>query len=76
MRPIIIMLVTYIVGIAGLTHIIAGSVDAAYLVHAGAASLSDYVWRFFIPTLIGNTIGGVALVAVLNYGQVAPELQS
>jgi formate-nitrite transporter family protein len=76
MRPVIIMFVTYIVGIAGLTHIIAGSVEAAYLVHAGAASLSDYVWRFFIPTLIGNTIGGVALVAVLNYGQVAPELQS
>jgi formate-nitrite transporter family protein len=75
MRPIIIILVTYIVGIAGLTHVIAGSVDAAYLVHAGAASLGDYVWRFFIPTLIGNTIGGVALVAVLNYGQVAPELQ-
>jgi formate/nitrite transporter FocA (FNT family) len=44
-------------------------------VHTGATPFGDYLWRFFIPTLIGNTIGGVALVAVLNYGQVAPELQ-
>ena len=76
MRPIIIIIVTYIVGVAGLAHIIAGSVDAAYLVHTGRAALGDYVWRFFVPTLIGNMTGGVALVAVLNYGQVAPELRA
>jgi formate/nitrite transporter FocA (FNT family) len=76
MRPIIIILITYIVGIASLTHIIAGSVDAAYLVCRGDAGLDSYVWRFFVPTLLGNTAGGVALVAVLNYGQVAPELRA
>src|SRR5947209_8511516 len=37
MRPIIIIIITYIVGVAGLAHIIAGSVDAAYLVHTGRA---------------------------------------
>jgi formate/nitrite transporter FocA (FNT family) len=76
LRPIIIILITYIVGIGNLTHIIAGSVDAAYLVVAGDAGLDAYVWRFFVPTLLGNTAGGVALVAVLNYGQVAPELRA
>jgi formate/nitrite transporter FocA (FNT family) len=76
LRPIIIILITYIVGIGSLTHIIAGSVDAAYLVVAGDAGLDAYVWRFFVPTLLGNTAGGVALVAVLNYGQVAPELRA
>src|SRR3954469_5127121 len=70
LRPIIIILITYIVGIGDLTHIIAGSVDAAYLVIAGDAGLGTYVWSFFIPTLLGNMAGGVALVAVLNYGQV------
>jgi formate/nitrite transporter FocA (FNT family) len=35
----------------------------------------DYLVRFFAPTLLGNVVGGVALVAVLNYGQVAPELE-
>jgi formate/nitrite transporter FocA (FNT family) len=76
LRPIIIILITYIVGIGNLTHIIAGSVDAAYLVVAGDAGLGTYVWRFFVPTLLGNMVGGIALVAVLNYGQVAPELRA
>jgi formate/nitrite transporter FocA (FNT family) len=76
MRPIVIMLITYIVGIAGLAHVVAGSVDAAYLVHAGRAGIGDYLGSFFVPTFIGNTAGGIALVAVLNYGQVAPELRA
>jgi hypothetical protein len=29
----------------------------------------------FAPTLLGNVMGGVALVAVLNYGQVAPGIE-
>ncbi|MFL5214177.1 MAG: formate/nitrite transporter family protein, partial [Microvirga sp.] len=36
----------------------------------------DYLTRFFVPTLLGNVVGGVALVAVLNYGQVAPEIEA
>lgn len=74
-RPLIIVIITYMVGLGGFTHIIAGSVDAAYLVQIGEATLADYVTRFFLPTLIGNVTGGVALVAALNYGQVAPELE-
>ena len=41
----------------------------------GAASYGDYAWKFFVPTLIGNVIGGVTLVAVLNYGQVQSEIE-
>jgi formate/nitrite transporter FocA (FNT family) len=29
--------------------------------------------RFIVPAVIGNTIGGVVLVALLNYGQVHNE---
>jgi formate/nitrite transporter FocA (FNT family) len=75
MRPIVIIIVTYVVAIGGFAHIIAGSVDAFYLVEIGEAGWRDYVWRFFAPTLVGNIIGGVALVALLNYGQVAAELE-
>lgn len=71
----VILLITYVVGLGGLAHIIAGSVEAAYLVWAGTAGAADYVMRFFLPTLIGNVIGGVLLVAVLNYGQVAHEIE-
>lgn len=73
--PFVIILMTWLVSMCGLAHIVAGSINAFYLVAIGQASLGDYVWRFFVPTLIGNVFGGVALVAVLNYGQVAPEVE-
>lgn len=66
----IIVIVTYLIGIAGLTHIIAGSVEAFYLTTTGAAGWWDMISRFTIPTLIGNVAGGVALVAVVNHAQV------
>lgn len=74
-RPAIIAVITYVVALGHFSHIIAGSVDSAYLAFSGAAGWDDFVIRFFLPTLLGNIAGGVALVAVLNYGQVAPEVE-
>jgi len=74
-RPFVIILVTYIVGIAGLAHIIVGSVEVAYLVVMGEADLTAYFFDFFVPTLCGNVLGGVLLVAALNHGQIARELK-
>ena len=72
-RLLIVLLVTSVVAIGRLSHIIAGSVDAAYAVLSGLAPFSDYVWKFLLPTLLGNTVGGVALVAVLNHAAIVPE---
>ncbi|GJD47683.1 Inner membrane protein YfdC [Methylobacterium crusticola] len=74
-RPFVIMILTYIIAVCEFTHVVAGSVDTAYLVFLGEASWSDYVVRFFLPTLSGNVFGGVTLVAVLNWGQVAPDME-
>jgi formate-nitrite transporter family protein len=74
-RPLIIIAITYVVALGGFTHVVAGSIDAFYLVHTGEIGYGAYLTRFFVPTLIGNVIGGVALVAALNYGQVKPELK-
>lgn len=68
----VIFILTYLVGLGGLSHIIAGSVETLYLVTTGAATWGSYFGAFFVPTLIGNILGGVTLVAALNYGQVAP----
>jgi formate-nitrite transporter family protein len=74
-RVLVILIITYVVAIGGFSHLIAGSVDGFYLVETGQATWADYVLRFFAPTLIGNVLGGVTLVAALNFGQVVPELQ-
>lgn len=68
-RLFVIIIITYIVGLADLAHIVAGSVEAFYAVAAGAAGWQSYL-SWFAATLIGNIIGGVALVAALNHAQV------
>jgi formate/nitrite transporter FocA (FNT family) len=67
----IIILLTYIVSLGGFAHIIAGSVDVLFLVNIGTVSWVGYLFGFMLPTLIGNIIGGISLVAALNYAQVA-----
>jgi formate/nitrite transporter FocA (FNT family) len=74
-RPLIIMLLTYMVSLGKLSHVIAGSSEAAFAVMAGGAPWADYLLRFLLPTLIGNTIGGVLLVAIVNHAQVTSELE-
>ncbi len=69
----VIFFITYLVGLGELVHIVIGSVDVFYLVTTGAVSWGAYFGRFMVPTLLGNIIGGVSLVAALNYGQVAPQ---
>lgn len=66
--------ITYVVGIADLTHIVVGSVEGFHIVMTGALPASDFMFGFFLPTLAGNIVGGVTLVAVLNHAQVSAEV--
>jgi formate/nitrite transporter FocA (FNT family) len=72
-RILIILIVTYVVALGRLSHVIAGSVEAAYAVMSQLATIGDYFLKFLLPTLLGNIVGGVALVALLNHGSVASE---
>jgi formate/nitrite transporter FocA (FNT family) len=74
-KLLVILLLTYIVGVGEFSHIIAGSAESAFAVITGHGSIADYLLRFLLPTLIGNTLGGVALVALLNHAPLVPELQ-
>jgi formate/nitrite transporter FocA (FNT family) len=71
---LIIAIVTYVVSICELSHVIAGSAEAAYLVERGDANIADYFGRFLAPTLLGNVIGGIALVGLLNHASIASEM--
>lgn len=73
-RAHIIVVMTYVVALGEFSHIIAGSVECAFLVQSGRASLAQYASDFFLPAVLGNIVGGTTLVALLNYGQVAAEL--
>jgi len=68
-RIAIIVFMTYIVGLASLTHIIAGSVEVLFLVMVGVKSWGSVALGYMLPTLIGNIIGGVSLTAAINHAQ-------
>lgn len=74
-RAAIIIIITYVVGLAELTHVIAGSVEVLFLVMVGARSWLSVAWGYLLPTLIGNIIGGVSLTAVVNHAQVVSGMQ-
>lgn len=75
-KILVIMLLTYVVALGRFSHIIAGSVEAAFSVITGHASAGQYVVSFLLPTLIGNVIGGVSLVAFLNHAPLSAELEN
>lgn len=69
----VIIIITYIIGLGEFSHIIAGAVDSLYGVLVQQITFWAFTTRFFIPTLLGNIVGGVALVAAINYAQVIYE---
>ena len=70
-RVAVIILMTYVIALGAFAHVVAGSVDTFYLVASGLTSWGQYLFGFMVPTLLGNVLGGVALVAALNHAQVA-----
>lgn len=72
--PFVIAALTYVVALASLPHVVAGSTEAAYAVFVGGAEWSDYWLRFLAPTLLGNVVGGTIIAALLNHAPVAHDM--
>jgi formate/nitrite transporter FocA (FNT family) len=66
----VILVVTYFVGLGGLSHIVAGAVETLAVVVSGGRSVGDWLSAWLLPTLMGNIVGGLLLVAALNHAQV------
>lgn len=57
----------------GFRHSIAGAVEAFYLAARMGTGWAYALAGFIIPAVLGNIVGGVIFVALLNHGQVAAE---
>ena len=69
-QVLVIFAMTFVVGAGHFTHIIAGSAEAFTAALVGEVDLGGVgVW--LVMALLGNTVGGVVVVALFNYGQVA-----
>jgi formate/nitrite transporter FocA (FNT family) len=72
----VIVTITYVIALAGFSHVVAGSGEAWLLWLRGEASLFDATCRLILPSLLGNIIGGTGLFAVLAHGQVRREIET
>jgi formate/nitrite transporter FocA (FNT family) len=70
----LIVLVTYVISLAGFSHVVAGGVEAAVLVVAGEMGAADAALGFVAPAVIGNVIGGTVLFTLLTWAQIRAEL--
>ena len=66
----VIVALTWIIGIAGFSHVVAGAVDMFVLAASGGTTWSHAAFGYVLPALMGNILGGVSLVAGLNHSQV------
>lgn len=73
-RFLVIAAVTWLIAVAQFSHVIAGSVEGAFAAMHGAIGWGDYLLDFLIPASLGNSIGGVVFVALLNHAQVKDEI--
>ncbi len=72
----LILTFTWMIAAGDFTHIVAGSVEMAVLVLDGSLSGYDAVFRFFLPVLAGNIIGGTVIFTLVAWGQVRDEVKT
>lgn len=72
---LVIVLFTWLIAAGDFTHVIAGSVEMWFMIFEGKLSLSDGIFAFFFPVLLGNILGGSAVFAMLAWGQVVAEVE-
>jgi formate/nitrite transporter FocA (FNT family) len=73
-RILVIVAVTWLISAAKFSHVIAGSVEAAFAALHSAVPWDQYALAFVLPAFIGNSVGGVVFVALLNHAQVKEEV--
>ena len=71
------LLVVYIafltIPLANLFHVVVSFTEATYLMLTGNLPLLLAMTDFVVPVMLGNTVGGVVLVTIVNYYQTTEE---
>jgi formate/nitrite transporter FocA (FNT family) len=62
-------MLTFVVGAGHFSHCIASSAEIVAAIMSGHLHFSNY-FQWLLPATLGNIVGGVSMVSLLNYGQV------
>lgn len=71
---LMIVIITYIIGLGGMSHVVAGSTELFVLVVNGELGLAPAVFGGILPAFAGNVLGGTGIFAALTYAQVREEI--
>ena len=71
-KPLVIIALTWLVGIGSFAHVIVGAIEVLYLVFDGGAGAGKLL-AFLLPTLAGNVIGGSLIFALISHAQVRSD---
>mgnify|MGYP006283093975 CR=1 FL=1 len=74
-KALVIIVLTYLIGLGHLSHVIAGSAELFVLVLVGRIDLGTAIAHHLVPSLVGNILGGTGLFSLLAHGQVVRELE-
>ena len=69
-KAFVIWATAIVIPAGGLPHSIAGSAEVLIGVLSGKVLWTDYLTGFLIPAVLGNAVGGVFFVTLLNYAQI------
>ena len=72
-RLILVYLAFLAIPTVGLYHSVVTAADMLFLVFEGRISLIVGTVDFLLPVLLGNTLGGVVLVTLINYAQTSEK---
>lgn len=70
----LIVVFTWLIALGDFTHIIAGSVEMAFLLVQDQLGARQAILGFFFPVLLGNIVGGTLVFTLLTSAQIKPEI--
>jgi formate/nitrite transporter FocA (FNT family)/nucleotide-binding universal stress UspA family protein len=70
-RVLIVYLAFLAIPLGNLFHVVVSFTESVYLMLVGGPGLVTTLAEFVLPVLLGNTLGGVLLVTVVNYYQTS-----
>ena len=68
-RLVLVYIAFLLIPLGDLFHVVVSFTELMYLIYLVEAALAAGVVGFVLPVLLGNTLGGVLLVTVVNYLQ-------
>lgn len=70
-RFLLVYIAFLAIPVGGLYHVVVSATEAMYLMFLGRLGVVTGMVDFVLPVFLGNTLGGVILVTVVNYFQTA-----